>query len=138
MCGEEAVIRSALILHGYVTTCASTVSQKAALAAWTREGENAHADIRKTFHERRDYLLSLISRELGLRAVAPDGAFYTMVDTSSYGSSIEVAEKLLNHGVITIPGAAFGDQSEGFLRVSFCADNDKLAEGVRRMKSALN
>jgi len=41
---------------------------------------------------------------------------------------MEVAEKLLNHGVITIPGAAFGNQSEGFLRVSFCADNDKLAE----------
>ena len=137
MCGEEAVIRSALILHGYVTTCASTVSQKAALAAWTPEGEKARADIRKTFHERRDCLLSLISRELGLRAVAPDGAFYTMVDTSSYGLSMEVAEKLLNHGVITIPGAAFGDQSEGFLRVSFCADNDKLAEGVRRIKGAL-
>ena len=137
MCAEEAVIRSALILHGYVTTCASTVSQKAALAAWTPEGENARADIRKTFHQRRDYLLSLISRELGLRAVAPDGAFYTMVDTSSYGSSMEVAEKLLDHGVVTIPGAAFGNQSEGFLRVSFCADNDKLAEGVRRIKDAL-
>jgi len=50
---------------------------------------------------------------------------------------MEVAEKLLNHGVITIPGAHSVTTSEGFLRVSFCADNDKLAEGVRRMKSAL-
>jgi len=137
ICGEQAVIRSALILHGYVTTCASTISQKAALAAWTPEAESARASIRKTFHERRDYLLSLLSREPGLRAVTPDGAFYTMVDTSSYGPSMEVAETLLNHGVITVPGSAFGSQSEGFLRVSFCADNAKLAEGVRRMKAAL-
>ena len=137
MCGEEAVIRSALILHGYVTTCASTVSQKTALAAWTPEGEKARAGIRKTFHERRDYLLGLISRELGLRAVAPDGAFYTMVDISSFGSSMEVAEKLLNHGVVTIPGSPFGTESEGFLRVSFCADKENLLEGVRRMKAAL-
>ena len=137
MCGDQAVIRSSLVLHGYVTTCASTISQKAALASWTIEAEMARADIRQTFHERRDHLLNLISRELGLRAVAPDGAFYTMVDTSAYGSSVEVAETLLEHGVITVPGSAFGGESEGFLRVSFCADRALLTEGVARMKRAL-
>jgi aspartate/methionine/tyrosine aminotransferase len=69
--------------------------------------------------------------------VAPDGAFYTMVDISSFGSSMEVADKLLNHGVVTIPGSPFGKESEGFLRVSFCADKENLLEGVRRMKSTL-
>jgi aspartate/methionine/tyrosine aminotransferase len=137
ICGNEAVIQSAHLLHGYVTTCASTISQKAALAAWTREGEIARAEIRQTFHQRRDHLLSLIKSELGLRAIAPDGAFYTMLDISSLGSSEAVAELFLGHGVVTVPGNAFGDESEGFLRVSFCADKPRLTEGVARLKAAL-
>lgn len=136
ICGDAAVIRAALVLHGYVTTCASTVSQKAALAAWTDEGAAARASIRQTFHQRRDYLVNLIKSELGLNAVSPDGAFYTMVDVRNYGSSVAVAEKLLEHGVITVPGSAFGSEGEGFLRISFCADTSKLAEGVARMKRA--
>ncbi|MGA9996615.1 MAG: aminotransferase class I/II-fold pyridoxal phosphate-dependent enzyme [Pyrinomonadaceae bacterium] len=137
MCGDEAVIKSALILHGYVTTCASTVSQKAALAAWTDEAESSRAAFRNVFRERRDYLLALISDELNLRAVAPEGAFYTMVDVSAHGNSMQVAEAMLEHGVITVPGSAFGAEGEGYLRVSFCADKPALAEGVSRMKSAL-
>ena len=136
ICGEAAVIRAALVLHGYVTTCASTVSQKAGLVAWTAEGEAARTAIRKTFHQRRDYLVELIKHELGLRVVVPDGAFYAMVNISDYGSSIQVAERLLENGVVTIPGSAFGYEGEGFLRISFCADDAKLAEGVARMKGA--
>jgi aspartate/methionine/tyrosine aminotransferase len=60
-----------------------------------------------------------------------------MVDVSRYGPSMKVAEALLNEKVITVPGAAFGSQSEGFLRVSFCADHEILEEGIRRMKKAL-
>jgi aspartate/methionine/tyrosine aminotransferase len=137
MCGDEAVIKSALILHGYVTTCASTVSQKAALAAWSGEAEQSRFLHRRLFRERRDYLLELIASELGLRAVAPDGAFYTMVDVSRYGTSMKVAEAMLAHGVITVPGSAFGGEAEGYLRISFCADRPALAEGVRRMGEAL-
>ena len=125
------------MLHGYVTTCASTVSQKAALAAWTEEAESERAKARNIFRERRDHLLSLISKELGLHAVTPDGAFYTMTDVSRYGPSMKVAETLLEHGVITVPGRAFGQESEGSLRVSFCADLSALTEGVRRMGQAL-
>jgi aspartate aminotransferase len=135
--GDAAVLRSALVLHGYVTTCASTISQKAALASWTPEAEKARNEIREAFLQRRECLLSLISRELGRRAIAPDGAFYTMLDVRDCGPSMEVVENFLNHGVITVPGSAFGKESEGFVRVSFCADNDTLAEGVRRMKAAL-
>lgn len=137
ICGDQAVIQSAHLLHGYVTTCAATVSQKAALAAWSSEGEIARAEIRRTFHERRDHLLGLIDRELGLRAVAPDGAFYTMLDVSAHGSAEEVAERFLDHGVVTVPGSAFGSESGGFLRVSFCADKPTLTEGVARLKVAL-
>jgi len=138
LCGDEAVIGAALVLHGYVTTCASAVSQKASLAAWTEEAEAARAGFRATFHARRDHLLGLIDSELGLRAIAPDGAFYTMLDVSEYGSSVAVAEALLDEGVITVPGVGFGSESEGFLRVSFCADHQTLEEGVRRIKKAIH
>jgi aspartate/methionine/tyrosine aminotransferase len=137
LCGDADVLQSALVLHGYVTTCASTVSQKAALAAWTDEAETERARHRAIFRARRDYLCALLSKELNLRAVRPDGAFYTMVDVSAYGSSMDVAEKFLENGVITVPGAAFGPEGEGFLRVSFCADEPVLAEGARRMRAAL-
>ena len=135
MCGVESIVRSALILHGYVTTCASTVSQKAALAAWTPAGEDARRAARQKFLERRDYLLALLKEELGLHAVTPDGAFYTMVLVD--GDSMRVAEAMLEQGVITVPGAAFGKEGEGYLRVSFCADKQVLAEGARRMSKAL-
>ncbi|HYY93031.1 MAG TPA: aminotransferase class I/II-fold pyridoxal phosphate-dependent enzyme [Pyrinomonadaceae bacterium] len=137
MCGDADVVRSALVLHGYTTTCASTVSQKAALAAWTEEAACARERHRQIFRARRDHLLNLLSTELSLRAVRPDGAFYAMVDVSSYGDSVGVAERLLEHGVITVPGAAFGAEGEGYLRVSFCADLPVISEGVRRMKEAL-
>jgi aspartate aminotransferase len=134
--GDEAVIRAAHLLHGYVTTCASTISQKAALAAWSSEAAEARKHMRGTFQRRRDHLLALL-RSLGLRCVSPDGAFYTMVEVSDYGSSVEVAEAMLKSGVVTVPGNAFGSEGEGFLRVSFCADLPVLAEGVKRMSAAL-
>ena len=136
MCGNRDVIASALVLHGYVTTCASTVSQKTALVAWSNEAESARARHRETFHLRRDHLLAQLSRA-GFNAVEPDGAFYTMVDIREHGTSMDVAERLLEAGVVTIPGSAFGNESEGFLRVSFCADLPVLEEGVKRMAAGL-
>ena len=137
LAGDEEVVKAALVLHGYVTTCASAVSQKASLVSWTDEAETARARFRETFRSRRDHLLRLIHEELGLNAVTPDGAFYTVVDVSSRGPSMKVAEALLKAGVITVPGAAFGSESEGYLRVSFCANHDTLAEGVQRIKRGL-
>jgi aspartate/methionine/tyrosine aminotransferase len=137
LAGDEAVVKAALVLHGYVTTCASAVSQKASLVSWSEEAEAARAGFRETFRSRRDHLLRRIREELGLRAVTPDGAFYTMLDISEFGPSMQVAEALLEAGVITVPGAAFGSESEGFLRVSFCADHDTLTTGVQRIKRGL-
>ena len=134
--GDETVIRAAHLLHGYVTTCASTISQKAALAAWSDEAVAARKQIRDTFHRRRDHLLTSLRSE-GLSCVTPDGAFYTMLDVRGYGSSLEVAEAILDAGVVTVPGGAFGSESEGFLRVSFCADLPVLTEGVARLSAAL-
>ena len=137
LAGDADVMRAALVLHGYVVTCASSISQKAALAAWTDEAAVARAEYRAIFHRRRDHLLRLLRDELGLRCVTPEGAFYTMVDVSKYGDELRVAEAGLEQGVVTIPAAAFGDESKGFLRISFCADEEKLSEGVRRLGAAL-
>lgn len=135
--GDPGVIAAAHLLHGYVTTCASTVSQKAALAAWSQEAIEARQHHRSTFQTRRDHLVGLIRKECGLRCITPEGAFYTMVDIGRYGSSMEVAEAMLEAGVVTVPGNAFGSEGEGFLRCSFCADLPVLSEGVARMTAAL-
>ena len=97
----------------------------------------ARRQARATFQRRRDHLLALIRNDCGLPCVTPDGAFYTMVDVRDYGSSVEVAEAMLNAGVVTVPGNAFGSEGEGFLRISFCADLPMLTEGVKRMATAL-
>ncbi len=137
LAGDEAVMKAALVLHGYVVTCASSISQKAALAAWTDEAAKAREEYRAIFHRRRDHLLRLLRNELGLRCVTPEGAFYTMVDVSKYGDEMKVAEAGLEQGVVTIPAAAFGDESKGFLRISFCADEERLSEGARRLGASL-
>jgi aspartate/methionine/tyrosine aminotransferase len=107
-------MKAALVLHGYTVTCASSISQKAALAAWTKKRRPAREEYRAIFHRRRDHLLHRLRHELGLRAVSPEGAFYTMVDVSRYGDELRVAEAGLEHGVVTIPAAAFGEESEAF------------------------
>ena len=137
LAGEEAVMRAALVLHGYVVTCASSISQKAALAAWTAEAAASRTEMRTIFHRRRDHLLGLLRAQPGLRCVTPEGAFYAMVDVSAYGDELRVAEAGLEQGVVTIPAAAFGDEGKGYLRISFCADEEKLTEGVRRVEKAL-
>ena len=137
LAGEAEVIRAALVLHGYVVTCASSISQKAALAAWTDEAVAAREEYRAVFHRRREHLLGLLRDELGLRCVTPEGAFYTMADVSAFGDEMRVAEAGLEHGVVTIPAASFGDESRGWLRISFCADEERLSEGARRLGTAL-
>lgn len=131
------IMRAALIVHGYLTVCASAVSQKAALLAWTDKAQTAIANARQIYKTRRDFFVPLIERELGCRAVSPDGAFYTMVDVRKFGDDLKIAERLLEHKVITVPGIAFGEESKGFLRLSFCSNEEVLIEGVRRIKEAL-
>ena len=79
----------------------------------------------------------MFAKEMNLRATSPEGAFYTMLDVRELGDDVEVAERCLENRVITVPGTAFGDEANGFLRISFCNDEDHMAEGVRRMKEAL-
>lgn len=134
---QTDVVKAALTLHGFLTVCTSTISQKASLLGWTEEAERAKAEAREIYRRRGEFLIDILQTELGLRATSPEGAFYTMVDVRAHGDDLEVAEKFLQNRVITVPGVAFGSEAKGFLRVSFCNPEERMAEGVRRMKEAL-
>lgn len=133
----KEAMRAEHIVHGFLTVCASAISQKAALKAWSGEAQTSIANARQIYKARRDFFLPLIEKELDLRAISPDGAFYTMVDVRRFGDDLKLAEKLLEHKVITVPGIAFGEEARGFLRISFCSNEETLAEGVQRIKSGL-
>ncbi len=134
---QTAVVKAALTLHGFLTVCTSTISQKAALLGWTDEAEKAKKEAREIYRKRGEFLIDILDRELGLRGTSPEGAFYTMLDVREIGDDLEIAEKFLQNRVITVPGIAFGTEAKGFLRLSFCNSEERMAEGVRRMKEAL-
>lgn len=136
--GIPEVIKKALVVHGYNTVCASTITQRASLAYWTDAGKQAEAEARAIYKGRRDLLVRLIDEELGLKAVSPEGAFYSMMDISQLGDEMDLVNKFLEYRVITVNGSGFGDEAKGFLRISFCASEEKIREGVSRMKEALN
>ncbi|MCI0487321.1 MAG: aminotransferase class I/II-fold pyridoxal phosphate-dependent enzyme [Blastocatellia bacterium] len=131
--GPEDVIRQVTVMHQYISTCASAISQKAALAAFTNEGRDATAAMRDELRHRRDRMAQALSRDLGLPYVAGEGAFYVMLDVSRFGPSEEVALALLDERVITVPGSAFGSEGEGYLRLSFSIDPALIEEGIRRI-----
>jgi aspartate/methionine/tyrosine aminotransferase len=136
-CKDPEIINAIQVLHGFTTVCTSTITQKASLLGWTDEAEKAKAEARAIYKRRGEFLVNLFKLELGLNSTYPEGAFYTMLDVRSIGDDIEVAEKLLQSRVITVPGIAFGSEAKGFLRISFCNTEERMAEGVRRMKEAL-
>jgi aspartate aminotransferase len=134
---QADVMKAILTVHGFLTVCTSTISQKAALLGWTEEAERAKAEARETYKKRGEFLIGILEKELGLRGTQPEGAFYTMLDVGKIGNDLDVAEKFLANRVITVPGIAFGDEAKGFLRISFCNSEERMAEGVRRMKEVL-
>lgn len=135
---EADIMRGIQVLHGFITVCTSAITQKAALLGWTAEAEAFKQHAREIYKKRGDFLVSLFKSEMGLTATSPEGAFYSMLDVRKLGDDIEIAEKCLQNKLVTVPGMAFGDEARGFLRVSFCNTEEKMIEGVRRMKEALN
>jgi len=134
---QAEVMRGIHVLHGFLTVCTSAISQKAALLGWTSDAEAAKQHARDVYKKRGMYLVGLFEAEMGLHATSPEGAFYTMLDVRGLGDDIEVAEKCLENRVVTVPGVAFGDEAKGFLRISFCNTEERMTEGVRRMKEAV-
>jgi aspartate aminotransferase len=60
-----------------------------------------------------------------------------MLDVRSVGDDLQVAERCLQNRVITVPGVAFGTEAKGFLRISFCNTEERMVEGVQRIKEAI-
>lgn len=135
---QAEVMRGIQVLHGFTTVCTSAITQKAALLGWSAEAENFKQHAREIYKKRGDFLVALFMSEMGLTATSPEGAFYTMLDVRQLGDDMEIAEKCLQNKLVTVPGIAFGDEARGFLRISFCNTEEKMLEGVRRMKEALN
>ncbi len=134
LAGHEGVIDCATTLHQSTTSCASSVSQQAAMAALeTNEGADELYDV---FRERRNFVVDRISEIPDVSCPRPEGAIYAFLDVSSFdGSSFEIAKRLLEeYGVVTAPGSGFGDVGEGYLRISFANSLDRIREGFDRIE----
>jgi len=136
--GPPSIITRATAVHQYLLTTASSVSQAAAVAAFGEAGRAAARRYLEIFRSRR----SLVERELSaipdLSFAVPDGAFYFFVDISRYGDALELSRRILERrNVIVIPGVAFGEGGEGFLRISFAAATEDLQTGIRRIGEEL-
>ena len=135
--GPDEVISHLTVAHQYISTCASTVSQKAAVAAFTADGRLATSSIREELRRRREVMADSLKRTLGLPFVLGEGAFYAMLDISRFGASEDVAVSLLKERVITVPGSAFGTNGEGYIRLSFSVSPALIEEGIGRIAKGL-
>ena len=136
--GTAEVINAITVMHQYISSCASAVSQKAALAAFTEEGRAATKAMREELKRRRDVITQAIERELKLPYIAGEGGFYVMLDVSRYGESEDVAMRLLEERVITVPGDTFGLEGRGFLRLSFSIEPSQIKVAIRRIAHGLS
>jgi aminotransferase len=132
----ENIAKHILKVHQYNVSCASSISQKAALEALT-EGINDADAMREEYTKRREYVSNRL-KEMGLQFVKPDGAFYFFVklpdntNKSSFDFALELAH---NAKVAVIPGSAFSRYGEGYFRLSYACSQEKLAIGLDRMEA---
>ena len=133
-CGPEVILKQMIKLHQFAIMCAPTTSQYAAIEA-LRNGDEDVAAMRESYNERRRYLLHVF-REMGLECFEPFGAFYVFPCIKEFGmTSDEFAIRFLEEEkVAVVPGTAFGDSGEGFLRISYAYSLDNLKEALGRMK----
>ena len=124
-------------IHQFVVMSAPTPSQYAAIEALKRGDEDIE-NMKKEYDRRRKYLLSEFNR-LGLPCFEPKGAFYCFPYIGKYGmSSEEFATDLLEkEHVVVVPGTAFGDSGEGFVRISYAYSLDALKEAIKRIEKYL-
>lgn len=137
MCGPNEIIKHALKIHQYGIMSSPTVSQYAAIEAMTSCDDDVKL-MTSEYDMRRRYLVNAFN-ELGLDCFTPEGAFYVFPCIKSTGlTSDEFCEKLLyDKRVAVIPGTAFGDCGEGYVRVSYAYSIKHLMEAVKRIKAFL-
>ncbi len=130
-CGPEAIIKQMTKIHQFTIMCAPTQSQYSAIEA-LRNGDDDVNSMKENYDERRRYVLYRL-KEMGLPCFEPKGAFYLFPDIRQFGmSSDDFALKLLNEKkVVVVPGNAFGESGNGFIRISY-------AYSIENLKIALN
>ncbi len=121
-------------IHQFAIMCAPTTSQYAAIAA-VRDGDKDIEVMRESYDQRRHYLMNAFS-EMGLPCFEPRGAFYMFPCIKEFGiSSDEFATRLLREKELAVvPGTAFGDCGEGFLRISYAYSIEQLKEAMGRLE----
>lgn len=128
------ILEQMLKIHQFAIMCAPTTSQYAAVAA-LRDGDKDVAVMRESYDQRRRYLMHAF-QEMGLECFEPNGAFYMFPSIKRFGmTSDEFATKLLmEEKVAVVPGTAFGDCGEGYLRISYAYSLKSLKEALSRME----
>lgn len=132
-CGPEEIIRQMTKIHQFAIMCAPTTAQYAAVEA-LKNGDGDVEEMRTAYNQRRRYLMNAL-REMGLECFEPYGAFYVFPCIKEFGmTSDEFAEKLLaEEKLAVVPGTAFGDCGEGFLRISYAYSLEQLKEALKRL-----
>lgn len=136
--GPSKIIEQITKIHQFAIMCAPTLSQYAAVEA-LRNGDNDVEMMRDAYDKRRRFVIYEL-RDMGLDCFEPYGAFYVFPCIKSTGmSSDEFANALLKEEkVAVVPGTAFGDCGEGFLRISYAYSIENLKEALGRMKKFVN
>lgn len=134
VCGPKLILEQMLKIHQYAIMCAPTNSQYAAVEA-LRNGDEDVQRMREAYDQRRRFLIHAF-REMGLECFEPFGAFYVFPCIKEFGmSSEEFAERFLAaEKVAVVPGTAFGDCGEGFLRISYAYSLEDLKVALGRLE----
>ena len=133
-CAPEIILKQMLKIHQFAIMCAPTTSQYAAIDAMKNSDEDVR-HMRESYDQRRRYLLHAFE-EMGLECFEPLGAFYAFPSIKRFGmTSDEFAYRLLQEEkVAVVPGTAFGDSGEGYLRVSYAYSLKSLKEALGRIE----
>lgn len=133
-CGPKEIIEQMVKIHQFAIMCAPTNSQYAAVEA-LRNCDNEVQEMREAYNERRRFLMSEFKR-MGLQCFEPFGAFYVFPSIQEFGmTSEEFALRFLDEEkVAVVPGTAFGDCGEGFLRISYAYSIEDLKEALGRLE----
>ena len=131
-CGPANIIAQMTKIHQFAIMCAPTTSQYAAIEA-IKNGDADIARMRESYNMRRRFLLNSF-REMGIECFEPYGAFYVFPCIKEFGmTSDEFATRFLKEEkVAAVPGTAFGNSGEGYLRISYAYSLERLEEAMKR------
>lgn len=137
-CGPKAILEQMTKIHQFAIMCAPTTSQYAAVEA-LRNGDDDVKEMREAYNQRRRYLMHAF-RQMGLSCFEPYGAFYVFPCIKEFGmTSEEFATRFLEEEkVAAVPGTAFGDSGEGFLRISYAYSLENLKIAIGRLEHFIN